>query len=414
MKTRLQFLFVMLVGMSFLQAQEITVNTSMGAGYTNQIFYKLSTQSEVSFAANSWDIAMLRTSSMAFSLRVNGHIGISVFEASNSPSDWTTIDVADETSWAQLYNSDTSWNEGAFDKGSATYGWGEYNRASHHVEGTIIFVLKYADGTYRKFINEDFYGGYTFKYSTWDGSAWTEDKTVTIPNSNNPNNTYNYYSLQNDEEVVAEPAASEWDLKFTKYYTEYSPNFMYLYTGVLHNDLVEIAENVEPDGMSSNPSLTYSTDINTIGHDWRSYTGNSFVTDSDKSFYIKYADDTIYRLYFTDFSGGSSGNLSFNFDNVTQALGIEKVGENITFGVYPNPVKQDKKINIIFDIQTVNLNDNIVEIYNLVGKRVLKTKITNTIGFYEKEIDLSSLNSGVYMLRFTSGEYQQSKKIIIQ
>jgi len=166
--------------------------------------------------------------------------------------------------------------------------------------------------------------------------------------------------------------------------------------------------------MSSNPSLTYSTDINTIGHDWRSYTGTSFVTDSDKSFYVKYADDTIYRLYFTDFSGGSSGNLSFNFENVTQALGIEKVGENITFGVYPNPVNQDKKINIIFDIQTVNLNDNIVEIYNLVGKRVLRTKITNTQGFYEKEIDLNSLNSGVYILKFNSGGYQKSKKIVIQ
>lgn len=414
MKTRLHFLFVMLVGMSFLQAQEITVNTSMGAGYTNQIFYKLSTQSEVSFAANSWDIAMLRTSSMAFSLRVNGHIGISVFEASNSPSDWTTIDVADETSWAQLYNSDISWNEGAFDKGSATYGWGEYNMSSHHVEGTIIFVLKYSDGTYRKFINEDFYGGYTFKYSTWDGSAWSEDKTVTIPNSNNPNNTYNYYSLQNDEEVIAEPVASDWDLKFTKYTTELAPNTMYTVTGVLHNDLVSVAENDEPNGMSNSSILTYSTDINTIGYNWKSFTGAGYSIASDKSFYVKYADDTIYRLYFTDFSGGSSGNLSFNFENVTQALGIEKVGENITFGVYPNPVKLDKKINIIFDIQKVELNDNIVEIYNLVGKRVLRTKITNTQGFYEKEIDLNSLNSGVYILKFNSGGYQKSKKIVIQ
>lgn len=414
MKTRLHFLFVMLVGMSFLQAQEITVNTSMGAGYTNQIFYKLSTQSEVSFAATSWDIAMLRTSSMAFSLRVNGHIGISVFEASNSPSDWTTIDVADETSWAQLYNSDISWNEGAFDKGSATYGWGEYNMSSHHVEGTIIFVLKYSDGTYRKFINEDFYGGYTFKYSTWDGSAWSEDKTVTIPNSNNPNNIYNYYSLQNDEEVIAEPVASDWDLKFTKYTTELAPNTMYTVTGVLHNDLVSVAENDEPNGMSNSSILTYSTDINTIGYNWKSFTGAGYSIASDKSFYVKYADDTIYRLYFTDFSGGSSGNLSFNFENVTQALGIEKVGENITFGVYPNPVKLDKKINIIFDIQKVELNDNIVEIYNLVGKRVLRTKITNTQGFYEKEIDLNSLNSGVYILKFNSGGYQKSKKIVIQ
>ena len=414
MKTRLHFLFVMLVGMSFLQAQEITVNTSMGAGYTNQILYKLSTQSEVSFAATSWDIAMLRTSSMAFSLRVNDHIGISVFEASNSPLDWITIDVADEASWTQLYNSDISWNEGAFDKGSATYGWGEYNMSSHHVAGTIIFVLKYSDGTYRKFINEDFYGGYTFKYSTWDGSAWSEDKTVTIPNSNNPNNTYNYYSLQNDEEVIAEPVASDWDLKFTKYTTELAPNTMYTVTGVLHNDLVSVAENDEPNGMSNSSILTYSTDINTIGYNWKSFTGAGYSIASDKSFYVKYADDTIYRLYFTDFSGGSSGNLSFNFENVTQALGIEKVGENITFGVYPNPVKLDKKINIIFDIQKVELNDNIVEIYKLVGKRVLRTKITNTQGFYEKEIDLNSLNSGVYILKFNSGGYQKSKKIVIQ
>ena len=211
MKTKLHFLFAMFIGMSFLQAQEITVNTSMGSSYSNQVFYKLDTEAEVSFAANSWDIAMLRTSAYDFALRVNGGVGINVFEASNNLADWATIDVSQEASWTQLYNSDTQWNEGAFDRGSATYGWGEYNTTTHHVEGTVVFVLKYSDGTYRKFINEDFYGGYTFKYSTWNGSNWSTDQTVTIPNSNNPSNTYNYYSLENNTEVVAAPAQSEED-----------------------------------------------------------------------------------------------------------------------------------------------------------------------------------------------------------
>lgn len=414
MKTTLHFLFAMLLSLSFLQAQEITVNTSMGANYSNQLFYKLSTETETSYSADLWDIAMLRTSNMAFSLRVNAGKGITVFEASNTPSDWASIDVVDEASWTQLYNSDISWDNGAFDEGSATYGWGEYNSLTHHVEGTIIFVLKYSDGTYRKFINEDFYGGYTFKYSTWDGSSWSGDQTATVPNSNNPNNTHNYYSLQNNAAVVAEPGTTNWDLKFTKYYTEVAPNTLYSVTGVLHSNTLEIAESDEPNGMSTNPSLTYSTNINTIGYDWKSFTGGAFRVDSNKVFYIKDEDGTVYRLFFTSFSGSSSGDLSFKFENVTQALDIEKVGESVSFGVYPNPIKLDKKINIIFDIQTVNLNNNIVEIYNLAGQRVLKTIITNTQGFYNKEIDLSNLNSGVYMLKFNAGSYQKTKKIVIQ
>ena len=414
MKTRLHLLLTMLLSVSFIKAQEISINTSMGANYSKQVFYKLSTESETSFDSDLWDIAMLRTSTYDFSLRVNGHIGISVFEASNDPSDWATINVADETSWTQLYNSDTDWNNGAFDQGSATYGWGEYNSNTHHVEGTIIFVLKYADGTYRKFINLDFFGGYTFKYSTWDGTAWTEDQTVTIPNTNNPNNNYNYYSLQNDNEVLAEPAVSYWDFKFTKYYTELpSNNSIYLVTGVFHSDNVEVAENDEPGGMPNNPTLNYSTDINTIGYDWKSFTGTGYSVNSDKAFYVKYTDDTVYRLYFTDFSGSSSGNISFNFEDVTSTLAIKNVNEGISFGVYPNP-SNNKKINLVYDVTKLNSEKNEVLIYTLTGQQVFKTTLQNNTGFYNKKIDASSLSEGIYILKFISGDSMVTKKIILK
>lgn len=413
MNTKLHFLFALLFSAAIINAQETTVNTSMGAGYSNQVYYKLSTQTETVFAANSWDIAFLRTSNFAQAIRVNGGKGIEVFEASNNINDWNTIDVANESSWTKLYNSDTVWNDGAFSKGSATYGWGEYNIVTHTVEGTVIFVLKYADGSYKKFINESYQGAYNFKYSNWDGSSWSTDVTATVANTSNPNNKYNYYSLQDNTEVVAEPAIANWDIKFTRYFTEVAPNTQYLVTGVLHNDLVEVAENDEPGGMPANPTLTYSTAINTVGYDWKSFSGAGFTVDSDKAFYIKYADDTIYRIYFTTFSGSASGDLTFKFENITNTLSVEEVAEGISFGIYPNP-SVDKKINLIYDVKKLSVNKNEVAVYSTTGQKVFQETLKNRSGFYNKTLDLSSLSSGIYILQFNSGDRTLTKKIILK
>jgi hypothetical protein len=411
MKTRLFFsIFSFLIVQSTI-SQETTVNLSLGAGYADQVYYKLSTQTATTFAANSWDLAFLRASNMSHGIRVNDGIGIEVFEAANEASEWDNIDVSNEVSWSTLYNSDTKRIDGAFMKGSATYGWGEYNPSTHHIYGTIIYVLKYADGSYRKFICEDYFGGYTIKYASWDGSIWSEDKSAVIANSNNSDNNYNYFSLQNDSEVIAEPAVSDWDFVFTKYFTDVTGT-KYSVTGVLSSDKVTVATATGDD----EPSSSYSEDINTIGYDWKAvnYLTLNYDVNSDLKFYVKDQDESIYKLYFTEFEGKSTGNLVFNFEDVTQTLNIEEVGESVAFGIYPNPVSLDKKINIIFDVNKVNRNENKVEIYNLSGQRVLKTSITNSLGFYDKEFSLSGLNSGIYMLKFTSGNYQKIKKIVIQ
>lgn len=410
MKRTLLILFTILLSASGLSAQEITVNTSLGASYANQVYYKLSTETETSFAADSWDIAFLRTSAFDIGIRVNSNI--EVFEAASSAADWNTIDVANEGTWTQLYNSDTNWGLGAFDQGSATYGWGEYNPSNHHVVGSIIFVLKYADGTYRKFINEDFYGGYSIKYATWDAntSTWSADVTATISNSSNPDNIYNYYSLVNEAEVVAEPADTDWDFVFTKYI---DLGIVYPVTGVLHSADVTVAQNEEPSGMPANPTLTYSEDINVIGYDWKTFNMSTFSYDVDntQAYYVKYADGTVYRVYFTAFTGSSTGDLSFNFENVTASLGINDINENVSFGLYPNP-SIDKKINLVYDVNA--FTNNQVAIYSVTGKKVYQTTLSNNTGFYNKTLDLSSLASGMYVLQFTSDNSSVSKKIILK
>jgi hypothetical protein len=411
MKTKLLYLFIFLLGISSMQAQETTVNLTMNPGYTNQVYYKLSTETETSVDANSWDIAMMRTTAFDFGIRVNA--GIEVFEAANTPSDWSTIDVANEASWTPLYDSETSWKDGAFMSGSATFGIGEY-QGGGVVAGTIIYVLKYADGSYKKIIFEQYYYGYTFKYSSWDGTNWSADQTVSIPNTTNPNNAYNFYSLRDNQEVIVEPARTDWDFVFRRYVIDYfgDGSTYYPVTGVLHNDLVEVAQNDEPSGMPANPTLDYSTDINIIGHDWKAFTGGSFVVYSNQAYYIKYEDDTIYRLYFTAFEGSTTGNLSFNFEDITSTLGIEDVTESVSFGVYPNP-SLDKKINLVYD-NKFDANNNEVAVYATTGQKVFQANLSNNSGFYNKTLDLSNLNSGVYILQFTSGDYNTTKKIILK
>ena len=103
MKTRLFFsIFSFLIVQSTF-SQETTVNLSLGAGYANQVYYKLSTQTQTDFVANSWDIAFLGTGAFDIGLRVNDAIGIEVFEVASTPSEWSTIDVAHEASWTKLY-----------------------------------------------------------------------------------------------------------------------------------------------------------------------------------------------------------------------------------------------------------------------------------------------------------------------
>ncbi len=415
MKTKL--LFILFIATFLTMGSQTTVSTSMGASYANTVFYKLGTQTETTFPANSWDMAFLRTSSYAFDLRTNDHNGIEVFEASNNIADWGTIVIANVGSWTQLRNSYTEWGDGALSNGSATYGFGEYNAATHHVDGTVIFVLKYANGDWVKFINESFFGGYTFKYSKWDttNSVWLADQTFTIPNTNNANNRYNYFSFQNEQEVVAEPAITDWDFVFTKYAKDYYGNgtVYYTVTGVLHNSTVEIAENqneADTDPLPALSALTFSDEINTIGDDWKHYSGG-FTVDNETRFYVKYADDTIYRMWFTSFTGGSTGDITFQFENVTSALGFEELTKDFSFGMYPNP-SLDKQITIVYDSN--NATNNQIAIYNIQGQEVYQKQLTNNSGFYNQTLDLNNLSSGIYVVKVNSGNNSITKKLILK
>ncbi|WP_394674492.1 T9SS type A sorting domain-containing protein [uncultured Chryseobacterium sp.] len=395
-----------------------TVNMTMGPSYQNRVFFDLSANATVSQPANTWDIAFYRNSNMSFGTRINDAQNIEVYQASTNPADWNSITSNSVATYGSpLYNPDnsTALQKGAFEQGTATYGWGEYNSMNHHIEGKVIFILKYATGDYYKFMIDDYFGGYTFKYAKWNTatSAWDTTQTKTIANGTD-DAYFNYFSFATNDKVSnMEPPKANWDLMFTRYWTFYANTMMYRMAGVIQGPNVSVAR-VQPEtqetAASTLPASTaFSSVITTIGHSWKPTSG----VYSDVVYYVKQGSD-YYRMYFISNGGTSTGNMYFKYKNITSTLGITEIGKKASFGVYPNPVMADKKVTVLFDIKEKTGNKGSVEVYDLTGKKVYASELTNQSGFYKQDLNLSHLPSGNYLLKISYGGQTETKKLIVK
>ncbi|KFF20856.1 T9SS type A sorting domain-containing protein [Chryseobacterium sp. JM1] len=403
-----------------------TVNLSMGSSYQNRVFFDFSANNIVSQPANSWDVAFYRASATNFGTRINDAYDIKVYQVSANPSDWNTITSNSVASYgAPLFNVDNTnfLQEGAFEQGSATYGWGEYNPGNHHVEGKVIFIMQYASGASVKFMIEDYFSGYTFKYAKWNAatSSWDATQTKTIANGSD-DAYFNYFSFATGEKVSnLEPSRANWDMMFTRYYTDYpytdqqgNPQTMkYRMSGVIQNSNITVAK-VRPEtqetATSTIPASTaFSSNITTIGHSWKPTSG----VYSDAVYYVKQGSD-YYRMYFISNEGTQTGNMYFKYKKITATLGITEVSKKASFGIYPNPTTADKKVTVLFDVKEKANNKGSIEVYDLTGKIVHTAELSNQAGFYKQDLNLSHLTAGNYMVKITFGGSTETKKLIVK
>lgn len=402
-----------------------TVNITMEPNYAKQVFFKLATNTATPVAASSWDISFQKApGGMGMgSIRVNDHKITTFYEASANIADWATINVANEATWTKLYNSETEWSVGAFDNGGETtppfgFGWGIYDMATHFVNGSRIFVLKSSATQYTKIIitklDPQATGGptYTFKHSTWNGTEWSADQTGTAVVPDDSATDFVYFSFETNATVTVAPPTTDWDFVFTKYsglVPAGETPVMYTVTGALHNTAAGIeAISVNEAGTLTNFTVPYavdfSEDINTIGDKWKSFSGGAYVIP-EKTYYVKYADGTTYRMYFLSFGGQTTGNLSFKYKDVTALVGTEEFNKT-SFSIYPNP-SSDKNITINHNLDAKGA----INIYSLTGSRVYTGELETT---GNQSLNLSSLASGMYIVKIDSGNYSETKKLIIQ
>ncbi len=406
-----------------------TVNMTMGANYQNRVFFDLSANNTVSQPANSWDIAFYRNSSMNFGTRINDAQNIEVYQASNNPNDWNAITSNSVSAYgAPLYNLDNTATiqQGAFEQGTAAYGWGEYNPGNHHVEGKVIFILKYASGTYYKFMIDDYFGGYTFKYAKWNAANSSWDATVFKTIANGSDDAYfNYFSFATGDKVTnAEPAKANWDLMFTRYWTDYSyinpgtgqpATMKYRMAGVIQNTNITVAK-VQPETQATATSTlpassAFSNNITAVGHSWKPTTG----IYNDVVYYIKQGSE-YYRMYFISNEGSGTGNMYFKYKNITSFLGTYDIaaGKKASFGIYPNPATAGQNVTVLFDSKEKQNSKGNVEVYDLSGKKLYAEELTNQAGFYKQDLNISHLASGTYLVKITFGGQTETKKLIVK
>ena len=104
-------------------------------------------------------------------------------------------------------------------------------------------------------------------------------------------------------------------------------------------------------------------------------------------------------LLFFAFLISQQGFSQSNSNNAFTQQNIEGLS------IYPNPVTEGK--TFIYITTKKNFSKNI-EIYNVLGKQVYSVVLTG------KELNISSLNTGVYILKITENNISETRKLVIK
>ncbi|MBN1598499.1 MAG: hypothetical protein JW894_09410 [Bacteroidales bacterium] len=302
---------------------EQTVTVMMGADQINDVYYSFSDGVVSTVARDEWDIAFsvpLQTAA----IRINEGAGVELYSVGDTNS-WNAIDTSGFSERTSVYNDNSDWLAGAFNQyatGGFNFGWGTYDfDVSHTVWGDSIYVIKLTDGSFKKlFIRKriGYTDTYVLRWADIDGSG--EVNTSFSPAEYADTKHFIHYSLVSEQVVEAEPDKDTWDLLFTRYIAEVpaGPEITMLYTvmGVLTNQDVSTVKvtGVNPaEAHYSDAEDTFSDEADVIGWDWKEFDQVNlvYVLAENTSYFVKRSDETIYRIYFTEYGGQSDGSVTF-------------------------------------------------------------------------------------------------------
>lgn len=409
----IKLLFTTILISASTYAQVVLDSIYMQAGYTNESYYSLADGEAANVDNTTWDLAF-GTSSFGVDIRINNHTSTKLWVypgATNAYwSSFSTSDTVGMNNWDSFYNGEEYWDQGALNMSADPanmfdVGWGIYNSTTHQIIGDSIHIIKLSNGDYKKLMIESMIGGvFSFKYADLDGS---NEVTATITKSDFTGKNYGFYSLQNNTELDREPLSADWDIVFTKYITEYAPGVPYGVTGVLSNIDISVREALGVDPSTAN-YLDYTADdrINTIGWDWKRFTGGVYVTKPDTSFFVEDQNMNLWQLIFTKFEGSSTGKIVFSKELKTAAELVE-AGNISALHVYPNPASSHATVAFHAYSDQVELN-----VYNAAGSLVASENLS-AAGFVNYNLDLTSLNEGLYYIQLNSAGNQVTEKLII-
>lgn len=142
----------------------------------------------------------------------------------------------------------------------------------------------------------------------------------------------------------------------------------------------------------------YRLEVYDSGDDGISFWANS---DGNGFFQIRGENSVTYKVFEPDFGG----DISYEF-NVVGSLGVEEL-KNQSFNIYPNPVKGS------LIMETADMNDFSWEIIDVDG-RILKNGQVSSGNYVSTMVDVSDIDSGLFLMRITADNVQLLKRFVVQ
>ena len=133
-----------------------------------------------------------------------------------------------------------------------------------------------------------------------------------------------------------------------------------------------------------------------------------------------------FRLYYQENAKGELIELDYGFDfesdmvagdfmepvmiNLPQTDNDDVIVYTNKFTVYPNPFNPE----LTLDYQLAGSNNIKIEIYNIKGQKVkVLLNEYQERGDHSINWNAAGMNSGVYLIRFISGEFQKISKVVM-
>ncbi len=402
-----------------VSAQKSVDTVYIGSGYAKQTWYSLPNDEQGNAPKAEWDLAFDVTG-FGSTILVNSVTGTTLWAYPKSDlSSWAGVDTTGLSTWEARYNADTSWAYGAMGKyadagNPLDLDWGLYNMTTHIITGDSLYIIKLASGDYKKLAIISLSGGiYTFKYENLDGSS---PVTATLDKSKYSGKNFGYYSLQSGSEIDREPASASWDLLFTQY-TTFIPT-AYTVTGVLANKGISIAKCALVTGKDTFVTWkpqTFNPDINTIGYNWKTFTGLTYKMQDSLVYFIARSNGEIWKMIFTDFGGSANGGFMFSKEKLytPPATVIQTHTPIVGTALYPNPSANGQNVTLVYNMETRTESAKL-SIYDMAGRTVLAVDLENSKGLHQYSISPAGFSKGVYQVIVNAGTATAQQRLIIQ
>lgn len=416
---------ILILSIANLNSEELILD--IGNARENSIYFNLDSKTEHLIDNNNWDLAF--ENSFSSGIRINGQAGVKLWlvPKANISDFGNEIDTNGIEEWERHHDSDVRWSIGAFNMGmdgfqsGGDFGWGQY--ANTVINGMYLFVIELRDGSYKQFAMESLMSGiFTFKMADLDGSNIVEAE---YDKSDYLGQNFGYFDLLSANSLGREPNSGEWHLEFSRYEELVSDNqgnmLPYPVVGIRQNKNLIVAQldGVEDVKTELPPSLSeFSTNINTIGHDWkelnfstfqydmvenRVYFAQEFIVDNEQILPI----GDIYRIYFNSFSRGEIG---FNLEKVTPAS-VNSFSNKIQLAIYPNIIERGESISLIYSgLEEIGT----YEIYDINGNIIKSDNLISTSTLSAEQINVNVLSSGLYVIKLNSGDVSVFEKLIVK